>query len=533
LVRHFVRLKLTILANRIRSQSVIGTIGYFAMWAAGLLGGLIGGLAIFGLGRLTDEPGIALVVGYVLAFLGWMIVPPSLSALDETLDPRRFELLPIAPRRLTLGLLAAAAVTPGGLGTLVGLLVATVGSFPEWQLIPAIVVAVAVELMICLVIARLVTTLLSNLLSSRRARELVTLGLALTIGLVALLPSLLDDPGSGPEIEITITSLEWVEGMVWLPPGALASSVAMASEGRYLESIGLLVYGMAATALIGLAWSGSVRRMLTTAPSSGRRGRRRDDVGRTLALMPSWLRVGGPVGGLASKELRYLVRDNRVRSQLIGSLVPIVAIAFVSRGGIGDSEFAPFLATGIAFLIVLGVLANQFGFDGGSFWAYVVSPAPLSSVVRGKNLGWGIVAVPPVDVAALALGAWSGDFSYVAAAVLAGVGVLLVATAIGNFTSIYGAFRIPETNLFGSKGASGVVFFAVIISMFASGGLLLPLAALVVLPTIWVGPPGATVGALAGLGYATVIYLVAMRLTGPLLVERQQELLEKIDKDLG
>ena len=533
MVRHFVRLKLRILANRIRSQSIIGTVGYFAMWAAGLLGGLLGGLAVFGLGRLTDEPGLALVIGYVVAFLGWMIVPPSLSALDETLDPRRFELLPLTPRRLTAGLLAAAAVTPGGLGTLVALIIATVGSFPEWQLIPVIGLAVAVELMMCLVIARLVTTLLSNLLSSRRARELVTLGFALVIGLVALLPTLLGDPDTGPEIEVTVTSLEWIERMVWLPPGALATSVGMASDARYLESLGLILYGTTAAALIGLGWSSSVRRMLTRAPSSGRRGRRRDEVGRTLALMPSWLRIRGPVGGLAAKELRYLVRDNRVRSQLIGSLVPVVAIAFVSRGGIGESEFAPFLATGIAFLIVLGVLANQFGFDGGSFWAYVVSPAPLASVVRGKNLGWGMVAVPPVAVGALALGVWSGDFSYVAAAVVAGVAVLLVATAVGNFTSIYGAFRIPETNLFGSKGASGVVFFAVIISMFASGGLLLPLAALVVVPTLWVGPPGATVGALAGLGYATLVYLLAMRLTGRLLIERQQDLLETIDKDLG
>ncbi len=533
MVRHFVRLKLRLLANRIRNQSIVGTVGYFAMWAAGVLGGLVGGIAVVGLGRLTDEPGLALILGYVAVFLGWMVVPPSLSALDETLDPRRFELLPLTPRRLTIGLLAAAAVTPGGLGTFVGLLIATVGSFPEWTLIPVLVLAVAVQLMICLVIARLVTTLLSNLLSSRRTRELVTLGLGLMIGLVALLPTLLGDPGSGPDIEVTITSLEWIERLVWLPSGALGASVGLASQGEFLQSIGLVGYGMAATALIGLAWSASVRRMLTTAPSSGRRGRKRDEVSRTLALMPSWLRVGGSVGGMAAKELRYLVRDNRVRSQLIGSLVPVVAIAFVSRGGIGDSEFAPFLATGIAFLIVLGILSNQFGFDGGSFWAYVVSPAPLASVVRGKNLGWAIVAMPPVAVGAVVLGAWSKDFSYVGAAVLAGVGVLLVATAIGNFTSIYGAYRIPETNLFGSRGASGTVFFAVVISMFASGGLLLPLGALVVAPMLWLGPSGATIGAVAGLGYAALVYLLSMRLIGRLLVERQQNLLETIDKDLG
>jgi hypothetical protein len=37
----------------------------------------------------------------------------------------------------------------------------------------------------------------------------------------------------------------------------------------------------------------------------------------------------------------------------------------------------------------------------------------------------------------------------------------------------------------------------------------------------------------AGLGNAALVYLLSMRLIGRLLVERQQDLLETIDKDLG
>jgi hypothetical protein len=59
------------------------------------------------------------------------------------------------------------------------------------------------------------------------------------------------------------------------------------------------------------------------------------------------------------------------------------------------------------------------------------------------------------------------------------------------------------------------------------------LGALVVAPALWLGPPGATIGAVAGLGYAALVYLLSMRLIGRLLVERQQDLLETIDKDLG
>lgn len=532
MVRHFVRLKLRILANRIRSQSLLGTIGYFAMWVAGLLAGVGVGLGVYGLGRLVSEPQAMLVVAYVVAFAGWMILPATLSALDETLDPRRFELLPLSLRRLTTGLLVAGAVSPGGLATVVGLGVATVATHPGWRMFPVVVLAVVIELAMCLVVARLITTFLSNVLSSRRAREAVTLALGLVIAVVAFLPSALD-PESGFEIELTVDSFDWIFQLVWLPPGALARSVGLAEGGDWLMAAALLGYGAAATWLIGFAWSRSVRKMLVTAPTSGGTRKRREDSDRTLALVPSWLKVGGPVGGVVAKELRYVVRDNRVRAQLIGSFVPLVAIAFIMRTEVSSTPYAPFLATGISFILVLGILANQFGVDGGSFWAYVVSPIPLVTVVRGKNLGWTMVALPPVVIIAFGMAVWSRDFSYVAAAIFSGIGVLLVAMAIGNFTSIYGAYRIPDTNLFGSKGASGAVFVAVLISTMVSGLLLLPLAALVALPAIWAGPLGGAVGSGIGIGYGALIYWVSMRLVARLLEERQQKLLDTIDRDLG
>ena len=536
MVRHFVRLKLRLLANRLRTQSVIGTIGYFAIWAGGVIGGVLGGLGVYGLGRLTDEPGMVLILAYTAVFLGWMIIPASLTALDETLDPRRFELLPISPRRLTAGLLAAGAVAPGAVGTLIGLAIATYASFPVWSLAPLILTAVIVELTLCLVIARLVTTFLSNMLASRRARELATLLFGVTIGLVALIPALFGGggEGSGPDIEVTITSFSWVERLVWLPSGALAEAVRLGSVGEPLAGFGMVSYGIVATLVIGGAWARSVRTMLMRAPTGGRRARKRDDRNRVLALVPTWLRMpSGPILGVAAKELRYLVRDTRVRAQLIGSVVPVVVISLVSRESLSDSPYTPFLAAGFAFLIVLGILSNQFGVDGGSFWAYVVSSAPLSSVVRGKNLGWGLVAVPPIVIAATLLAASSGDFSFVAAAVLGSAGVLLVATAIGNVTSIYGAYPIPESSPFGTRGASGSAFFAVLVAMMASGVLLLPLVGLIGLPSAFMGPVAATAGAFLGLGYGALIYWAGMKVASRLLVERQDLLLETIDGDSG
>lgn len=528
MARYFVRLKLRLLANRVRTSSVMGMVGFVLIWVAGVIGGVLGGLAVFGLGRLTEEPGLILMAAYTIVFVGWMVIPASFSALEDTLDARRFELLPLTSRQLITGLLAAGAMTPGGVGTLIGLTIATFSSFPGWRHAPILGVVVLVEWLMCLLVARLITTVLSNLLASRRTREVATLVFGLGIVLVGVVPALLNPPGD--EIEVTVTSLEGLGVLVWTPPGALARSVGLFSDGDALAGLGLVVYGGVVTVAIGWAWAAAVRKMLTTAPVSSRQGRRQDSLDRTLALTPGWFRLpSGPVLGTAAKELRYLVRDNRVRSQLLGSVVPVLVVAFLFGRSLAASDYGPFVAAGAAFLLVFAIGTNLFGMDGGSFWGYVVSPASLTDVVKGKDLGWGVIVFPPVVVVAVAMAVWSGVFVYLVAAVLASVALLLIALAIGNVTSIYGAFPIPESNPFGNKGFSGNVFVAVIVSMMASGVLLLPLGGLVVLPVIYLGAVAATIGALLGVGYGLLVYWLLMKLTTRLLVERRQHLLEVMD----
>lgn len=535
MVGHFVRLKLRLLANRLRTGSVVGMIGFVLVWLASVLVGVLAGLAVFGLGRLVEEPLLALILAYTLIFIGWMVIPAAVSALDETLDPRRFELLPIAPRQLTIGLLMAGAVGPGGVGTLVGLVIATFASFPSWSLAPILAVVVAIELVLCLLVARLTTTVFANLLASRRARELSTLLIGLLAGSVALTAVILDESGGGrPGFDIEISSLPGLAFLGWTPPGALARSAGFMGSGELVAGTGMLLYGVATAVLIGWGWARSMRRMMVTAPTVGRRARRQGGRARTLALTPDWLRLGsGPMAGMVAKELRYVFRDNRVRSQLLGSAVPAVVIASLSANSLDGGAYTPFLAAGVAFLVVFTILGNQFGMDGGSFWGYVVAPLPLADVVRGKNLGWAAIVSGPVLLIALGLAAWVGDFSYLLAAIFASTAVLLVAMAVGNVTSVYGAFPIPESNPFGNRGFSGEVFVAVMLSMLVSGALLVPLVALVALPAVLLNPIVTTIAALLGVGYGILIYRLVMRLTSRLLVERQQRLLDVIDGERG
>jgi len=536
-VGHFVRLKTRLLANRLRTQTLLGTVGFILIWVAAAGAGVLAGLGIAALSRLTDEPEPVLMVAYTLLFFGWMVIPAMASALDETLDPRRFELLPIRPRNLVAGLLVAGAVGPGGLATFLALTLGTVGSYPDWRLGPMILGAVAVQLALCLLIARLVTTLLANLLASRRAREVMTLVFGLFIGVVVFLPTLLDEE-NGFRFEITITALDDLGVLAWLPSGALVRSLDVAADGDFLTGFGLVSYGIAAAGFIGWAWARSVRKMLETPPTFGRSGRRRTGVDRELALVPAWAPAWlparkGPAAGMLGKELRYLVRDNRVRAQLMGSLTALVVIVFVAQRDQLSTQYAPFLAAAIAFFVVVGTLTNQFGYDGGSFWGYVVSPVHLVEVVKGKNLSWGLLAGLASLLVSTVLATVNQDFTHWASASLGALAVVLIVTSTGNITSVYGAYVIPESNPFTNRGASGAVLVAVVLSMAVSGLLLAPLALVVILPLVFFGPVAATVGAMVGVGYGYLIYRAGLQLTSRLLVERQQTLLETIDSDRG
>src|SRR5439155_6632693 len=97
------------------------------------------------------------------------------------LDPARFALLPLRPRTLAAGMLAAACVGIPGLATAVALVGAVVGAGVRGGALAAVVglAGAALGLLLCVVLSRAVTSGFAALLRSRRVRDLTALLLAL------------------------------------------------------------------------------------------------------------------------------------------------------------------------------------------------------------------------------------------------------------------------------------------------------------------------------------------------------------------
>lgn len=524
----FVRLKLRMLRNRLSTGGFLSGVGFVVIWLSALAGGLGGGLILGVVSRASERTvGPFTVLVFAGVGLAWIVVPVVIASLDDSLEARTFELLPFNPRQLAHGLLVAGLLGPGTLATALGLGYGSVLAFGSAvTALPLLIVSVTAVLL-CVVTARWATARLSDLLRRRRGQEVAVL---IVVGL-SVLPALAsvtfaESMERGADFS---GALEALAGIVqWTPWGALGRSVVAIGDSDWSLAFGTWLYGGLAAAGAFLLVGRAMRRLAMVAPSevvarAGRAGSR---------LLPKWIPLPAtPVGAVAAKELIAVRRDVRVRSQLLGGVVAIIVLSVIGGSVVLQTDFAPFLAVLAVFIVVTAVTPNQLGYDGGSFWGYLTMAPDLGVVIRGKNLGWAIVAIPLAVVIAVVAAVVSGRWVFVPAALFSSLVVALVWLGIGNFTSIFGAFRVAETNLFGSRNLSGGAFLATMIGIGVSGLLTVPPLLAVGVAAAFSLPLWSTVAAAASVGYATWVYRIAIRRVTTLAHDRRFQLLDTLDRD--
>lgn len=525
MARVFARLKLRLIRNRLTRSSVIQVFGFIVTWLLSIAAGLGLGLG-YGLALRFATNDLAVSAGwFTLTFLAWLLLPIVAATLDDTMEARQFELLPFDARQLSLGLIVAALVGPGAL--LTGLMFA-IGLGIGYGFGVAWVVSVAVALVglaFMVTTSRWITTLLTDLLRSRRTQEVAALIVAGLLTLPGLAGSQLALSGAEPDIEAI---LDGIAPLAWTPPGAFALAIDSLQSGAWLTAGVGAAYGLAVLAVAWLLFAAAVGRLQTRAAVNRRSRRWRSSV---TALHPKRFPLPrSPVGSVAAKELKYLRRDSRVKAQLIGGAVATVVLIGTGGAVLADTPYAPFAAAFIGFLVTASVIPNQFGFDGGSFWAYQTSSIRLIDVLKGKNLGWASVSGPLVVVTAVVAAAVSGDWSYVLAGMLAGFAVIAMFTTGGNLTSILGAYPLPEANLFGSRNVSGTALIFSFLGLGLSGLLIIPIALLVGLPAFFSGPLLSTLGAVGAIIYGVGGYALSLRWLARLIDGRALWLLDTLDR---
>ncbi|NED93746.1 hypothetical protein G1H11_00265 [Phytoactinopolyspora alkaliphila] len=524
----FVRLKLRLVGNGLMGSnrrliaSLIGT-------AAGI-GMAVAGSYFAALLRHADSADAYVVLVYAGSAIvaGWMLLPIFVFGIDESLDPRRFVLLPLDRRALLVGLLAAGFVGVPSMTTLVVALSTTVTwSYGIVPVVYAVVGGVLVTVF-CVIASRTVTTALSEIVRSRRIRDLWSVLGMLLVGLLAVLqvglPSLAE--------LATRSVLEDIAGLLaWTPLGAAWAAPYDALTGEWPLGLARLAVMAAAAAGLVAIWGHALRRTLESggAPVRGRPSARRPGRGE---LTPGWARRILPstvTGAVASRVLILWWRDPRQRVSLL--IIPLILLAVViapSMAGIQD-ETLVILAPGIGTLIGLMML-NHTAYDGTAIWTHLVVSLPGRVDRAGRALGSATWALPVVVLASASMCLTIDRPDLLPGAIGGSVATVLTGLAFAAVSSVVIAFPAPpaSANPFITPGGGNV---AVVLQQFA-GGLVVGLVSLpvyVVLGlTIWWRPEIGWGLLIAGPAYGLVLLRLGNRLGGRYLDDNGPELLSRI-----
>lgn len=231
MARVFLALKFKLVRNRLSRGGALGVIGFIMVWVASAGSGLGGAVLVGFLGRLlVAERSTLAVLLFATLWVAWAAIPVVASVVDDSLDPRNFELLPIPAPRLAAGLLVAGLAGPGGLITALILVVGSLAGFAGPASFLPIALAGVVGTVMCVATSRAVTALLADVLRNRRYQEMLALSVGLSVALAALASSRMVGRSFalGDELGGVATILGWTP---FAAPGKAVASFAAGDWG--------------------------------------------------------------------------------------------------------------------------------------------------------------------------------------------------------------------------------------------------------------------------------------------------------------
>ncbi len=522
-----VRLKVRLIVNRARSSK--GGITQVAMACLlALIFGGIGALLAFAAGIVHDVRvnRDVIVIGATAIAVGWAVLPLISFGSDESLDPARLVLFPLARGPLMRGLLLTAFVGPAPSAVILIVFGAVIGYARGTNLAVAAVVITAAGLLLALsaATARMLTTFLAAGLSSRRGRDtmiVIVSVLALSFQVLRFLHYSADFAD------------RLVEVIRWLPPGMLGQAVIDARAGDLGRAVLEMVPAALLIPLLLRWWAGALDRSMTVVAGGQSPQRHRTNrAGLPLLFNRLGFLDRRPWGAVTAKELRYVVREPRRKVTLVNSVLIGVGLpVWVALSSSGDTRSrAVLLATVSGYIAVIGS-SNQFGLDGPAVWLDMVAGDTMRSVLIGKNVAVALEVLPIVALVGLALAVRTGGWVYLPAAVLLAAGGLGVGLATANVISVRFPIRLPENRspFAGSGGGQGCSTSLVLLACAFVQNLLLAPVGIAVAIAMFVGPAWLLLVVPLATVYGAGMWFAGVQVATSVGRERLPEILVRVD----
>ncbi len=332
-----------------------------------------------------------------------------------------------------------------------------------------------------------------------------------------------------------------------LPVGWLPAGVMFAAEGRVLPSIlGLLGMTLIGTCSLWLAYNATVSQfqgLSTNRKPRHARGIAASSSARKSSDLLLEARLPGlpePVSAVALAGFWSLVRAPEAKMMLLTPVImgPILGSMLWRQRHMIPEPVRPLVATGGMVFVLLGLvqmMGNLFGFDRDGFRVFVLSAAPRRDILLGKNLAFAPVAL---GTAALLLAIIEAicplRLDHLLAMVPQCVSMFLLFCICTNVLSIYAPLHVAAGSLRPTHPKLTVALLQVLMML-----VLFPLTQMVVLVPLGVevllrllgwmaGVPICLLLSLAECAAVVAVYGVSLRISGDLLRNREQQILESV-----
>lgn len=468
----------------------------------------------------------------LLAWLVWSTLPVLLFPVDEVLSPEKLALLPISDSKLVLGLLGAGIVTP----PIVAPLVLTVTNLRLFITPASAVIAVAASLVLLahlVVGAQGFSALVTMVLRSARGRDLVFLvigGLGFSGFLLQqLIATAIGEFGvGGAAAQYPISRFMWL-----IPPVGAQTAIADAAAGDLLgAAVGLAV----STAWLAIAirlWLAAIKRLVTTPEAPIRQTRTRSTT--------AFDRIGwGATGVVAAKELRFYLRDPRMRMVWTGGVVFLgilggsIALGSTQLNSLQDNPALTMAAPAVVLFIGLPIALNQFGWERNAASFLFALPIRPLTMLLGKNLATGIALAAEATLLSLIFAFFTNGWAFLVYVPPLIITAICCQLAVGNLVSVLTPLRLPPpgTDLFSQATEQGCLALGSQLVAFAGIGLImvLPAAVMVLVSGLFGTPPldlriGLTAAVLV---YGLVFYALGLWGANSVLRRRLPEMVSAV-----
>jgi ABC-2 type transport system permease protein len=384
----------------------------------------------------------ALAVSFAVWALIWLALPLVGGSGGDPLRPESFRLLPIRPRRLAMGLLAASAVGVLPLVTFLsfaGLLIVAAGLGPAAVLVA--VVAILLSLTFVIVLSRVVVGAMGAAMESRLGLELAAIQYAVLVALSFVwLPIGIVAADGDADLDALAFLPSPEEIAQALPTGWGAVAVDFVSSGDWPLAVAALVGLLGLSALLVLAWAELLSRRLRGVGGGS---------GRTFRPAAAWDRLGRavapgtPLGGVVGKELRVWARHPRRTLELRVALWSALFLTVVP--GVFGARDVLWPWTGAVVVVVAAVgYANVYGMDGTSLWLTLLAPGSAGHDVRGRQLAWLLAVGPLALVVSLILTAAAGEAAALPSVLAVLPALLGAAAGLATVLALRSPAPLPE-----------------------------------------------------------------------------------------